>query len=62
MKFVRWRKTHRKKRINKKFKKKYGAIYACDRKCYVIGGYIYCCNCVLQEFKKELREKNGKSF
>lgn len=45
-KFVRWRRTHRQKRIAKKRRKKYGAVYACPGVAYQVAGMgIVVCPC-----------------
>lgn len=54
--FVRWCKNHRKKRINKKWHKKYGAIYACKGHAYQVAGVgVVACPCILSKLRK-LRE------
>lgn len=44
LRFVRWRKTHRQKRIRLKWQKKYGAITACaSETAYRMGSRLICC-------------------
>lgn len=53
-KFVRWRKSHRKARINKKWHKKYGAIYShCVGRGYQMGGKLILCPCMAAALRKE---------
>lgn len=53
--FVRWARTHRKARINKKWRKRYGAIYAnCPGKAWEVAGFgIVVCPHVYEAIKKE---------
>lgn len=47
MEFVRWRKSHRKSRINKKWHKKYGAIHRCaNTEGIRMGDSLHVCPCV----------------
>ena len=34
--FIRWRRQHRKSRINRKWQKRYGAVVACKGVCYEV--------------------------
>jgi hypothetical protein len=56
--FLRWKKNHRKSRINKKWHKKYGAVYKpCPGKAYRMRGFgIVVCPCVAAAFEKKLAE------
>lgn len=54
--FLRWRRNHRKSRINKKWHKRYGAVYsACPGKAYQLGGRLMVCPCVWDALQKEAR-------
>ena len=53
--FVRWKKTHRKSRIRKKWRKKYGAVTACAGYAYEMKGIgVIACPCMYDKIKKEL--------
>lgn len=45
--FVRWRRQHRKARINKKWQKRYGAIYACSGVAWCLGHLYLLCPCAM---------------
>ena len=54
-KFVRWKRSHRKSRINKKWHKRYGMILSkCSGVCYEVQGIgMVMCPCVEAQLKKE---------
>ena len=55
--FIRWKRNHRKARINKKWHKKYGAVYAyCQGKGYQVGGQLVVCPCMKAQLVKEFAE------
>lgn len=57
MTFVRWRRTHRQKRIQKKWAKKYGAVMACKQEqAYQIGNRILMCPHMAAAVKRELSQ------
>lgn len=47
MEFVRWRRRHRKRRIDNKWRKKYGAVQRCKNVTVRAGNTIFTCQCVL---------------
>lgn len=54
--FVRWNRTHRRPRVNKKWRKRYGATYERCRGVVVrVGGNLHACPCAVDEMKKESR-------
>ena len=62
--FVRWRRKHRKKRINKKWQKKYGAVVEqCKGKGHVVdvgnGPVVYLCPHAKAKFDREIAEANN---
>lgn len=54
MEFVRWRKTHRKSRINKKWRKRYGAVLACKGHGYQMAGSVVGCPCFVKRLRDEI--------
>lgn len=50
--FVGWRRVHRKKRINKKWRKKYGPALRCTKPVYRIAGKVLFCPCSYAEFRR----------
>ncbi len=55
--FVRWRKSHRKSRINKKWHKKYGAIWRCKGMCFNLQGHtLVMCPCTHAEMMKVVKD------
>lgn len=54
MRFVRWRKKHRRSRINKKWQKRYGAIMECKGVAYNLGGTVHACPCIVKALKEQL--------
>lgn len=53
--FIRWRKSHKRSRINKKWHKRYGAIYACKGVAYNMKGIgLICCPCFKREMDKQI--------
>lgn len=58
--FVRWRKNHRKSRINKKWHKRYGAIARCKGVAYNVAGMgIVMCPCVKAALDCEMERKRA---
>ena len=53
--FIRWKRNHRKSRINKKWHKKYGAVMSkCKGVAWQIGMNLYTCPCMTAALKKEM--------
>lgn len=56
--FIRQRKTHRKARIRKKYRKKFGCIYECRAKeAKQIGRNLYVCPHIFEALKKECEQR-----
>lgn len=56
LKFVRWARTHRKKRIREKWKKRYGPIMACKGVAYKINKIgLMVCPCMMKKMQEALR-------
>lgn len=54
--FIRFKKSHRKSRINKKWHKRYGIITACvNDKAFKVGNKILVCPCMFEKMKKGLK-------
>lgn len=50
--FVRWRRKHRKSRINKKWQKRYGPVLeTCKGVAYNVGGTMLACPCMANALK-----------
>jgi len=50
--FIRWRKNHKKSRINKKWHKRYGFISKCvNEKAFKMGNNLYLCPCLYEKMK-----------
>ena len=61
--FDRWRRTHRKKRIRKKWQKRYGSVKKClhaDHVYKVAGQGLYMCRCAEAKFKAAVEKENGR--
>ena len=57
--FVRWLKSHRKSRINKKWHKKYGATIKCNGVAFEVNGIgLVCCPHFKQLMDKEIKVRN----
>lgn len=58
--FVRWKRTHRKSRIAKKWRKRYGPVVACKGgQAYQIRGLGLClCPCTKRQLDKAIEERN----
>lgn len=55
--FVRWKRNHRKSRINKKWHKRYGAeMKYCKGVAYRVGREFFVCPCMNELLKKELEK------
>lgn len=51
--FLRWRRTHKKARIRKKWRKRYGAVFSqCKGHFYKIGDTFMACPCVAAQIRK----------
>lgn len=50
--FVRFRKNHRKARINRKWHKKYGAITRCDGHAYQVLNRLIVCPCSMRKMRE----------
>jgi len=50
--FAGWRRTHKKSRIAKKWRKKYGATYKCFGHAVRFNGTLVVCPCVMKEIDK----------
>lgn len=57
MEFVRWRRRHRNNRIDRKWRKRYGAVMRCRRKTLRVGNTIYVCQCVLDKIAQTVPAK-----
>lgn len=58
-KFIKYKKNHRKSRINKKWHKKYGAIYEeCQGKAYEVFGEFYCCPHYKAKLEEAIKKQN----
>lgn len=52
--FIRWKKTHHKKRLREKFKKKYGPVLStCKGNAYQVGSRMLVCPHVYEALRKE---------
>lgn len=59
--FARWRRPHRQKRIAKKWRKRYGAVYACPGNGYNVKGMgIYGCPHFVEKLKKASEVQHGE--
>lgn len=57
--FIRFRRNHRKARINKKWHKKYGAISTCESKtAEMLNGTIIMCPCRKRELDEAIKKQN----
>ena len=62
-KFIRWVKSHKKARINKKWHKKYGYISRCEGHAYEVRGMgLVCCPCFHEQMKREIRLANHQEM
>ncbi len=53
--FVRWRKNHRKARINKKWHKKYGYVSECKQdSVYQVMGRLIGCPCMIAKLRQQI--------
>lgn len=55
--FVGWNRTHRKKRIAKKWRKRYGRKMACQGHSFMVGHKLHCCPCAYAKLKVALQER-----
>lgn len=49
-----WKRTHKRRRIAKKWRKRYGAKWRCMYKAYQIGDMIHVCPCVYAAMQKNI--------
>jgi len=57
--FVRWRKSHRKARINKKWHKRYGPVTVCKGHGYQVAGIgIVGCPCFVNKLRAQLSARS----
>lgn len=54
--FVRWKRASRRKRQNKKWRKRYGAVTRCfGKSAYQMGRRLYACACVFSQIEREAK-------